>query len=85
MPQEFNVQNSFVAWTGGSIPGDLDKVSEQERALVYAMLEMQVAAFTAFWGRTPEPATRLLYLNRARYDAHATVREGQNVAGILGG
>lgn len=67
---------AFIAWTGGSKPKPLEEIGEYEAKLVIALTEMQRAAFRAFWMKEPTPDINEMYLQRARYDAHATVRAG---------
>lgn len=74
-----------IAWTGGSHPAPLNEVHPTELALVTALVQSQVASFEAFWGRAPDAGTKAMYLERARYDAHATKRAGINNTVIFGG
>ena len=72
----FTPQRGIIAWTGGSTPAPLDEVHPLERALVDAIFAANCAGFRAFWGREPDAGVMETYLITARYDAHATVREG---------
>lgn len=67
---------AWIAWTGGSMPADFGTVSDLEQHLVYALLTAQLAGYRAFWGAEPSDDVKRVYWNRARYDAHATVRAG---------
>lgn len=66
---------NVVAWTGGSAPAPLLRISGTERRLVRVLFREQVAAWKDYW-RRPLPAdVRRILWGRARYDAHASVRE----------
>lgn len=73
---EHNCALAWIAWTGGSEPLPFHAVSSLEARLVNALMDAQVAAFRAFWGKEPGTDVREIYWRRARYDAHATVRAG---------
>ena len=70
------VSEAWITWTGGSKPDHLYAISEIERELVNALYHAQCAGFRAFWGKEPTDEIRDMYVLRARYDAHATMRAG---------
>lgn len=79
-----------VAWTGGSRPRPLAEVSPEERAKVRALWREQCGLYVGAWGNLLPPSPtcpvsgkrvdRLdmarLFWRHARYDAHATYRQG---------
>lgn len=71
-----NASQAFIAWTGGSEPAPLEHVNQLERSLVHSLFNAQCDAFRAFWGKEPTADVREIYMRRARYDAHATMRAG---------
>lgn len=64
-----------VAWMGGSRPKKFSDCSVKEKNLVSYLFRDQVAAFNLFWGDMPEMDIFRIYWKRARYDAHATLRD----------
>jgi hypothetical protein len=64
----------IVTWMGGSRPHKLDAIGSVERAIVRKLLSEQIATHAQFWGDCPLDVCRTFW-KRARYDAHATIRE----------
>lgn len=63
----------IVAWMGGSPPDPYNQISRQEKLLVRDLFRDQCRVYIAYWGDLPKDMRRLFW-NRARYDAHATLR-----------
>lgn len=70
----------YIAWTGGSKPGKLREITKTERQLRSAIFHENMQFVYQFWqdyrglNNTVLESARIHY-NRARYDAHATIRE----------
>lgn len=63
-----------IAWTGGTRPRPLLEITHTERQIVHLLFREQMEVNRAFWGAVPFDVARTLW-GRARYDAHATMRE----------
>jgi hypothetical protein len=64
-----------IAWTGGSRPPSPSKASNALCGIQKALFGEQVNDFINYWGDEPNWDTLRIYFNRARYDAHATIRK----------
>ena len=65
-----------IAWTGGSPPQSILKISNEEYRYAVKLCNASCKAWRDYWGDEPDAGTFTLFWNRARYDAHATFREG---------
>jgi len=69
-----------IAWTGGSKPAALRLISSEERQLTRNIFRAAMAEVRAYWGdyrglnATALDMARVQW-KRARYDAHATLRD----------
>ena len=71
------------AWTGGSAPHAYGELSEVERALCVLFYSDQVDTWQDYWHEAPDAGLRRLFWDRARADAHATVRSFEANSGRL--
>lgn len=71
------------AWTGGTSPLAWHLVSECERCLVVLFYVEQVDTWQDYWHEVPSAGLQNLFWQRARGDAHATVRAFQRNGGEL--
>lgn len=67
---------NVIAWTGGSRPAKPSEVGRKQAGIQKFLFGWQVIEFRHYWGDSPNWDTLRTYFNRARYDAHATIREG---------
>lgn len=67
--------SGIIAWTGGSAPRPLAEISRGEFALAWRLYCEQLNTWAAFWQTAVPHDVRETFWNRARGDAHATVRE----------
>jgi len=65
-----------VAWTGGSRPPCYAVSPTARRLLISHLLREQVRQYAAYWSECPNLDTVRIFWNRAKHDAHATIREG---------
>jgi hypothetical protein len=64
------VQRAYAgAWTS------LEEASPRERRLSVLLFEEQMRDFRNYWGDEPNLDTQGIFWNRARHDAHSTMRE----------
>jgi hypothetical protein len=63
---------------GGSRPAKPSSVSAAESSIQKALFGQQVITFRHYWKFEPEWDTLRIFFNRARYDAHATMRDMQS-------
>lgn len=63
------------SWTGGTHPQPIKNVPPDEFLLILELYRQQVMQSREGWGEDPDSATRGVYWNRARYDAHATFNQ----------
>ena len=69
-----------TAWTGGSSPLTFNLVAlTPEGDYVLQLYREQVALWSDYWGDTPPADVLDTFWGRARYDAHATYRDSNNV------
>jgi len=66
-----------IAWTGGTPPRPLHELPRGEFALVWRLYCEQLDTWATFWQAAVPHDVRETFWNRARYDAHATVREAE--------
>jgi len=66
---------TIKAWTGGTSPQPLHLVSEEERRLAKELFIEQTITYFQEWSKMPDSDLSTLFLNRARYDAHATFNQ----------
>lgn len=64
-----------VAWTGGDSERPVAQCSLFEIRLALSLYAEQVQTFSAYWGDAPTDDTCGIFWNRARGDAHATMRD----------
>ena len=77
-PKEYKLMahKKRIAWTGGTAPEKLVIFGREKKYYDSLVIEQFCDWFT-FWGDFPNTDTQNLFLNRARYDAHAIMRELQ--------
>jgi len=72
------VQIPRVAWTGGTAPAPWRDTHRRERALVRATFRESMQAMIEFWAEWADDGigldTARFHWNRARHDAHASIR-----------
>jgi hypothetical protein len=68
-------RNRRRAWTGGTRPAPLARIDAIERALVQLFYVEQIDTWQDYWHETPPADVIEIFWNRARGDAHATLRE----------
>jgi len=64
-----------IAWTGGSKPLPVPLISHEERKILVFLFQEQIIKYLNYWHDYPDDDTVRIFWNRARYDAHATMRE----------
>lgn len=62
------------SWGGGSRPTNYKTISTLEKQLVSIFFRTEINCFRNYWGDFPNKDTRAIFWNRAKHDAHATVR-----------
>lgn len=66
--------SQVIAWTGGSRPAKPSAISSKQAGIQKLLFGEQVMTFRNYWGDSPNWDTLRIFFNRARYDAHATLR-----------
>lgn len=67
-------KESITAWMGGSRPKPIEECSSDEIALVSALFREQFKTWHDYWKDSPSLDVARIFWNRARHDAHATMR-----------
>lgn len=68
-------KGGIVAWMGGSRPKPITECSADEVALVSLLFREQFKTWHDYWKDYPSRDVARIFWNRARYDAHATMRD----------
>lgn len=63
------------AWTGGSRPNPIHKISLEELNYITYLFNNDVQEFESFWKEKATEDVKKRLWNRARYDAHASFRK----------
>ena len=63
-----------VAWTGGSQPPPYNTTTRGHKLLISRILREQIHDYMTAWRTGPDLDTIRIFWNRARHDAHATIR-----------
>ena len=71
-----------VAWTGGSPPPAYSYSPTARRLLISHLFREQVRTFAAYWSECPDMSTARIFWNRAKHDAHATMRQTADRAAL---
>ena len=67
-------KESLTAWMGGSRPKPIKECSADEVALVSLLFREQFQTWHDYWKDSPSLDVARIFWNRARHDAHATMR-----------
>jgi len=63
-----------ISWQGGSPPPAYRHSPPARRQLISHLFMQQVKTFAAYWSELPDLSTARILWNRAKHDAHATIR-----------